>query len=657
MKRYISTLIIFLVTASSTFGILTEVEASKKLTRDEAKNILTSKNLAISIDWCVFPGKCPDKAFYLQNSFGSFFESSDAGIKVSRGTLSSYLSCLENRNLVKYAGKTRGSKGSFTWDSWLETTGSGEPYHLTEIGQKSLVNNTQFQLSLNIDKITGIQFKEEDTIAKVFFDATIKNYDNPFNQCFEDYFDIQSLLNKPYAMFELFDDGWRFKELYSGGSLKQREKTSKKEEKGREIQSKEQPPKDLTLEAALQTERERFNKISTFKKLRMSSLITEGKNAMEKRDWNDAVQAYKKLLEIDPENYATYVNIGNAYAMLNEFDLSIQYLSNANQLIPAAPDPYVCMVYAYARKGDKERAIESLKNALDRGFKDVIYLKKDTDLPEDFRQDPRFKKLVGIEQSTQLQIKRLWSSSNTEENIIALTYKNAIQESDRVKADVTLANSTGTWIFVQQNLNPSSTAKIPVPGTYTYLLGPFTNKELGTIEFSKGNFLQLDARSPVGLKGSALDPANLSLLAAVATDLMMRGLFNKELSPNAFDNSIVLPTEVGLESIDPLFKTISSHCSGQLGALGNAIGTKNSEDALKAISGFALCTKEISEKLQEWLTKRYSKDVAEKYVKWTSKNIVDILDAPTRATLIGLLTKYTFASPPESWVRIEAIEQ
>ncbi len=261
-------------------------------------------------------------------------------------------------------------------------------------------------------------------------------------------------------------------------------------------------------------------------------------------------------------------------------------------------------------------------------------------------------------QSTELQLKRLWSSSHTDENLIALTYTNVVQESDKIKANVTLANSTGTWVFAQQNFNPSSTAKISVSGsTNAYLLGPFYNKELGTIEFPKGSFLQLDAQSPIGIKGSIFDPTNLSLLGAVAIDLMMRGLFNKELPPNAFDNPIVIPTKIGLESIDPLFKTISSHCSGQLGVLGNAIGTKNAEDALKAIAGFALCTKDIKEKMQEWLTNHYSKDIAEKYVQWTSKNIVDILDAPTRATLIGLLTKYTFSSPPESWVRVEAVEK
>jgi hypothetical protein len=123
-------------------------------------SLLISKNLVISIDWCVFPGKCPDKIFHLQNVYRFFLEGSDAGIKVSREILSSYLSYLESKNLVRYAGKTRGSKGSFSWGSWLETTGSGEPFHLTEIGQKYLDNKSRFVIPFNVDKITGIQFRD-----------------------------------------------------------------------------------------------------------------------------------------------------------------------------------------------------------------------------------------------------------------------------------------------------------------------------------------------------------------------------------------------------------------------------------------------------------------------------------------------------------------
>ena len=40
-------------------------------------------------------------------------------------------------------------------------------------------------------------------------------------------------------------------------------------------------------------------------------------------------------------------------------------------------------------KGDKDQAFEALQKAVDRGFKDIDYLRNDMDLPEDFRNDPR----------------------------------------------------------------------------------------------------------------------------------------------------------------------------------------------------------------------------------------------------------------------------
>ena len=125
------------------------------------------------------------------------------------------------------------------------------------------------------------------------------------------------------------------------------------------------------------------------KKQQIISLHKEIRMAFEKRDRNTVVHECKKSLEIDPEDYFAYGTLGGAYATLNEFDLSIECSTKASKLIPSLPDSYIQMVYAYARKGDKDHAFESLQKAVDRGFKDINFLKNDTDLPEDFRKDPR----------------------------------------------------------------------------------------------------------------------------------------------------------------------------------------------------------------------------------------------------------------------------
>ena len=133
------------------------------------------------------------------------------------------------------------------------------------------------------------------------------------------------------------------------------------------------------------------------KKQQIPSLQEEGSNAFKNKNWNTAVQVYKKLLELAPENYEANTNIGTAYTMLNEFDLAIKHLTKAQQLQPAEYQPYYLMGVAYARKGDKNRAIDSLRDAIYKGYKDlsVSDLEKDTDLPEDFKQDRRFKGLLG----------------------------------------------------------------------------------------------------------------------------------------------------------------------------------------------------------------------------------------------------------------------
>ena len=154
--------------------------------------------------------------------------------------------------------------------------------------------------------------------------------------------------------------------------------------------------KELTAEETLEQEQEETNAIEEAKKQQIISLHKEILKDLEKRDFNAALQRCKKSIEIDTEDYFAYANLGCAYAMLNEFDLSIEYSAKASNLRPELPGSYIQIVYAYARKGDKDLAFEVLLKAVDRGFKDIDYLRNDTDLPDDFRKDTRFKGLLAI---------------------------------------------------------------------------------------------------------------------------------------------------------------------------------------------------------------------------------------------------------------------
>ena len=245
--------------------------------------------------------------------------------------------------------------------------------------------------------------------------------------------------------------------------------------------------------------------------------------------------------------------------------------------------------------------------------------------------------------------------SSSKDIIIWLNAKNIRKEGDKSKADVVLVNNKGTWVYVKQDF---SEGKFPVPTEGAYLIGPNYIKNLGAKEFTKGSFIKFNAETAIGVGHRLGSPESNMLLGALAIDLAMRGFFSKELPPNAFDRPLVLPIEVGMASIDPLFYTITSHCSGPLGVFSKAVIMKDADKAIEALGKFLICTTEapVREKIKEWLIKLFSKDVAEKWARIFVGNIGDFVNVPLKATLIELITKNTFAAPPEGWARIEAVE-
>ncbi|MCR4321916.1 MAG: hypothetical protein NUV74_16470 [Candidatus Brocadiaceae bacterium] len=144
------------------------------------------------------------------------------------------------------------------------------------------------------------------------------------------------------------------------------------------------PAEDITV----QIEGERIIKLGKAKFEKINPLITKQGNAVDNNDWNMVIQTGKELIEIDPENFLANVGLGLAYAMLSEFELSIQYFKKTNELISSSAIPFIGTTFVYARKGDKDKAFEFLKFAIDRGY-NVTTLKNDIGFPEDFRNDPR----------------------------------------------------------------------------------------------------------------------------------------------------------------------------------------------------------------------------------------------------------------------------
>ena len=119
-----------------------------------------------------------------------------------------------------------------------------------------------------------------------------------------------------------------------------------------------------------------------------------------------------------------------------------------------------------------------------------------------------------------VSLKRSYSS----EPALLLIAKNKTQTGDKVTANISLMNTTGTWMKATLT---QEEGKYSVPikrdEDYVILLGPYATKSLGEITFKEGESLRYDG-----------DRVSFEPLTALAIDLFLRGALGLEVPPDAF---------------------------------------------------------------------------------------------------------------------------
>jgi len=81
--------------------------------------------------------------------------------------------------------------------------------------------------------------------------------------------------------------------------------------------------------------------------------------------------------------------------MLRDADKAKEHFDVAVKRAPEYALPHVNMVYAYARTGRVDEALNSLERAVELGYKDLGRFESDLDLPKEFREHPKVHQLVG----------------------------------------------------------------------------------------------------------------------------------------------------------------------------------------------------------------------------------------------------------------------
>ncbi len=85
-----------------------------------------------------------------------------------------------------------------------------------------------------------------------------------------------------------------------------------------------------------------------------------------RKDEEKALQYFTKALELDPKYSEALNNVGSVYLLKNQFDQAISYFKKALEN-PLYEKPYIALTnlaYAYYRKGDRQKAIDYLDQAL-----------------------------------------------------------------------------------------------------------------------------------------------------------------------------------------------------------------------------------------------------------------------------------------------------
>ncbi len=97
------------------------------------------------------------------------------------------------------------------------------------------------------------------------------------------------------------------------------------------------------------------------KKQELQDLLSKGNSAAWDKNWSDAAVYYQQALDLEPGNFKALTNIGLAYYEMKDYREALDAYSKAVESNPDDPAPYEKMFMIYK---DVDRSVEAVKAAL-----------------------------------------------------------------------------------------------------------------------------------------------------------------------------------------------------------------------------------------------------------------------------------------------------
>ncbi len=129
-----------------------------------------------------------------------------------------------------------------------------------------------------------------------------------------------------------------------------------------------------------------------------SAYFNRGVSEFQAGNFKAAIANFTRAIELAPNNASAYYNRGSAQYYLNDYYGAIADYEKAAELNPNLLNPNLNEAYyfacrSYALRGQKEKALQSLQKALEKGYNDFQSIESNQDL-NSIRALPEFRKLV-----------------------------------------------------------------------------------------------------------------------------------------------------------------------------------------------------------------------------------------------------------------------
>ncbi len=247
------------------------------------------------------------------------------------------------------------------------------------------------------------------------------------------------------------------------------------------------------------------------------------------------------------------------------------------------------------------------------------------------------------------------TSSASYQTAIKVTNSNPTVVGNTLQVTIQIQNTSGTWVYIQQNAASSTPSPVALPYT-VYLLGPGGTKTFNNVTFTATSYLEFDVTTPTGLNFQSLNPQCAALFGATTVDFLTRGLLTIPLPPNAFDE---LPVNSLTGDIDPFLDNVFSTLGNGIGSLVVDLKNFNLPGAATDIGSLAANCGQVQSAIGQILTKNgFTTDQVNTFFSNASGLLslaADLLNLRAKWQLLQGLANPTFAAPQSSWNRFDVV--